>query len=84
MSKNPLLQQKYQEGYQEGLRQAKAISAAHMTVKLERLAALSGVGPKTFGKIIQDFMRELTEEEQAAAQVYVEEYLQTKKPRGMD
>lgn len=82
MAKNPLLQQRYDEGYRDGLQEAKAVSAAHFTIKLERLAALPGIGPKTFQKIIVDFMRELTPEEQIEAQGYINDYHQIKGKKG--
>lgn len=74
MVKNPLLEQKYREGFRIGMQEAKAVSAAHFTVKLHRLAKIPGIGPKTFEKIVKDFMQELTPEESAEAQAYIVDF----------
>lgn len=82
MAKNPLLQQKYAEGFRDGMHEAKAISAAHFTIKLHRLAELPGIGPKRFQQIVQKFMQELTPEELQEANAYIDGYMLTKKKKG--
>lgn len=82
MSKNPLLNQKYNEGYEDGekagVRKAKHSAAAAFTVKLERIAAIKGVGPKMFEKIILEFQKELSPEEKEKVDIYMQEFRDTK------
>jgi DNA polymerase/3'-5' exonuclease PolX len=82
MGKNPLLQQKYREGFRDGMETAKEVSAAHFSVKLERLAKLPGIGPKRFKQIVEEFMKDFTPEEVEHAAFYIKDYHNVKKQKG--
>jgi Holliday junction resolvasome RuvABC DNA-binding subunit len=74
LAKNPLLQQKLNEGYQLGVADTKRVTAATFTVKLERLSSIKGIGPKTFEKIIKELQRELSPEEKESVNNYLQDY----------
>ena len=49
--KNPLLEQKYQEGYIDGVSAGIAKATAFFAHKFEGLEEVEGIGPKTLDKI---------------------------------
>jgi hypothetical protein len=78
--KNPLLQQKYNEGftagYDQGFAQAKRAAAAQFAVRLERLEMVSGIGEKTMEKIMESMQKDLTVGEEQAAERYMADLLE--------
>lgn len=49
--KNPLLERKWQEGYDQGVREGIARSVSFFAEKFEGLADIPGIGEKTMKKI---------------------------------
>lgn len=58
MSKNPVLQKKYQEGYKQGFEHGKYTAVSYFADKIEQLQDAKGIGNKTFDKIMEAIGRE--------------------------
>jgi DNA polymerase/3'-5' exonuclease PolX len=82
MAKNPQFEKRYQEGIRVGMEITKEVSAAHFSVKLERLSKIPGIGPKRFKQIIDEFMKDLTPEELEHATFYIKDIQKIKKTKG--
>jgi hypothetical protein len=83
--KNPLLQKKWWDGYNQGFgsgfEEARDTAVAHFATRLDRIGLLKGIGPKTMQKIIQEMERPLSPEENKQAEAAVIEMRQQREAK---
>lgn len=78
--KNPLLEKKYQEGYDVGFHEAQDRAVSTFAVRIERLEQVSGIGEKTIKKIIESINSPITDREWEKVSEYMD--IQKQKRRG--